>query len=93
MPVKQCFASHLAVDHDDVDLFAPLLRAVYNDAAERGASYLLLGLPDAHPFRPIVEAYRHISYPSQLYLVGWEDSWEAMARVDRRIPGVEAAVL
>ena len=92
-PIRHCFASHLAVEADDPALFAALLRAVYNDAVERGFSYLMLGLADTHPFRPLVESYRHILYPSQLYLVAWEDGWEAVAGIDPRPPGIEAAVL
>ncbi len=92
-PIRHCFASHLAVDDDDRAVFAALLRAVYNDAVERGFNYLMLGLAETHPLRPVAESYRHILYPSQLYLVAWEDGWNKIDKVDGRVPHPEIATL
>lgn len=88
------YASHLAVDDDNPEVFAPILRALYNQAVDQGNSYFMIGMSEAHPFLPLVTAsYRHIDYPSWLYLVAWNDGLEAASQVDDRVPGVEIAIL
>lgn len=93
-PFRYCYASHLAVDHDNPHVFAALLRALYNHLAGQGYSYFMVGLGEANPLRPVVTAsYRHIAYTSQLYFVSWDDGLEAISRDDSRVPGPEIAVL
>jgi hypothetical protein len=89
-----CYASHLAIDDDDPHLFCRLLRAACNETVRRGFNYFMIGLSEANPLRPLLTRnYLHITYPSQLYLVAWEDGLDAAAQVDRRLPGLEIAVL
>jgi hypothetical protein len=93
-PFHYSYASQLAVDDDNHQIFASLLRAVYNHATNQGNSYFMIGLSEASPFLPIVTAsYRHIKYTSQLYLVAWDDGLEDISRVDNRVPGMEIAIL
>jgi hypothetical protein len=93
-PFHFAFASHLAIDHDRVDLFGPLLRAVYNEAASRGYSYFMFGLNESHPaFSLVRTTYRYIDYRSQLYLVNWPDSPVPRPQLEARPPGVEIAVM
>jgi hypothetical protein len=93
-PMRHLYASHLAVDGDDPAVFAALLRALYNHAAERGYEYLMLGLAEANPLcGAVTRAYRQTTYTSQLYLATWDDGCEAIAQVDGRVPGPEIAVL
>ena len=88
------YASQLAVDNDNHQIFASLLRALYNQATMQGNSYFMIGLSEANPFLPLVTAsYRHIKYVSQLYLVAWDDGLEDISQVDNRVPGVEIAIL
>jgi hypothetical protein len=91
--LNQCFASFLAVDHDDPQVFSTLLRALYNEAARRRFDYLMLGLAEGHPFHRIAKAYRPIVYESQVYLAAWEDGYEQVANVDSRPPALEIALL
>ena len=92
--IPYCFASHLAIDHDDAGVFASLLRAAYNGTIRKGFHYFMLGLAESHPFRPLLTRnYLHITYSSQIYLMAWDDGLDAVARVDNRIPGLEIAVL
>lgn len=91
--LNQCFASFLAVDDDDPEIFAALLRAVHNEAARRKCAYLLLGLAEDSPFLPIAQTYRPITYKSGIYLAAWEDGYEATARVDDRTSALEIALL
>jgi len=93
-PLYHCYASHLAVDDDNPQVFVALLRVLYNHLASQGYSYFMIGLSEANPLRPVVTAsYQHITYTSQLYLVAWEDSLGAIFPDDRRVPGPEIAVL
>ena len=93
-PISYCYASHLAIDNDDARIFSALLRAVYNETARRGLNYFMIGLSESHPLRPVlIKNYLHITYPSQIYLMAWEDGLNALDKVDGRIPGPEIAVL
>ena len=92
-PLHYCYASHLAIDDDDPQVFAALLRALYNHAAAQNYSYFMIGLSEANPLCEIVKTYRPITYIGQLYLVAWEDGQEAVTHVDHRIPAPEIAVL
>jgi hypothetical protein len=93
-PFRFGFASHLAADDDDPQVYAALLRQIYNQAVARRDSYLMLGLAERHPFFPLARrAYPHIDYPSQLYLAGWGDLESQIECLDDRPVGVEAGVL
>lgn len=93
-PLHYCYASHLAIDHDQPHIFASLLRAVYNETARRGFDYFMIGLSDSNPLRPVLSrSYLHITYLSQIYLMAWEDGLDAVTQVDGRTPGIEIALL
>ena len=91
--LRYSYASHLAIDNDDPSVFAALLRSLYNYNIERGYSYFMLGLAESNPIRAVVEAYRPLRYISQIYRIGWEDGFDALHKVDARIPGMEIALL
>ena len=92
--LSYCFVSHLAVDDDDPRVFQCLLRAAYNETLRRGFDYFLIGLAEFNPLRAVLtKSYLHITYPSQVYLMAWEDGLEAVAQVDGRVPGLEIAKL
>ncbi len=92
--LSSCFVSHVAVDNDDPRLFASLLRAAYNETLRRGFNSFMLGLAETNSLRPLLtKSYLHLTYPSQIYLMAWDDGLEAISRVDSRIPGLEIAVL
>jgi hypothetical protein len=92
--IRYRFASHIAIDDDDPALFAPLLRALYNDIAARGDQSLMIGFSEHDPLRAVfTHTYPHITYPSQIYLVAWEDGQPALARIDGRVPGLDISVL
>jgi hypothetical protein len=92
--LRYSYASHLAVDNDDPQIFAVLLRAIYNHNLEHGYSYFVIGLAEINPLRTGVKAYRPLTYVSQLYLVTWDDGQEFIEAVDKdMIPAPEIAVL
>lgn len=93
-PFRYCYASHLAVDDDRQDVFAALLRALYNQGVEKKYNYFMLGLCENHPFlETAMSTYPHVDYTSQLYLGVWEPELETLSQVDGRLPGIEIAVL
>lgn len=87
--LNQCFAAFAAIDADDPSVFAALLRAVYNEAAKRRYSTLLLGLPETDPLRRVAIAYHPLEYVSQIYLANWGD----LPQIDPRPTGLEVAIL
>jgi hypothetical protein len=93
-PLRHCYGSHLAVDDDNPDVFATLLRSLYNYVVDQGHSHLMLGLCEDHPFlESVMSAYPHIDYKSLLYLIAWEEELEVLSEVDTRLPDVEVSIL
>jgi hypothetical protein len=92
--LSYAYASHLAVDRDDAQVFLALVRAVYNETKRRDRLGFMLGLSEMNPLRPVLtKNYWHITYPSQIYLMSWPDGNEAVNAVDGRVPGLEISVL
>lgn len=92
--LRHSYASHLAVDNDDTAIFAALLRAVYNHNLESKYSYFMIGLSESNPLREIVKTYRPLTYVSQLFLVAWDDGFDAIGHVDKYLmPAPEIALL
>jgi hypothetical protein len=92
-PLRHSYACHFAIDNDDPVIFKALLRKGYNYVAELNYSYLMIGLAESNPLRTIVEAYRPLTYISQIYLMDWNENGELLTRIDERIPGLEIALL
>ena len=92
-PLRYSYASHVAIDNDDPTIFNGLLRVIYNHNLEQKYSYFMIGMAELNPFRKIVEAYRPLTYISQIYLVDWDDDADLLANIDHRVPGLEIAVL
>jgi hypothetical protein len=89
-----CFASHLAIDNDDPLIFTSLLRELYNETKRRGFNYFTIGLSESNPLLAVLtKSYLHFTYPSQIYLMAWQDGLDAVARVGAQVPGLEIAVL
>jgi hypothetical protein len=94
MPLRQAFVSHLAVDEDDPDALAALLRGLLARAAARDLDQLLLGLVAGHPWLALVRRrFRHLEYRSLLYLVHWPEQVAALEVLDGRPLHLELAVL
>jgi hypothetical protein len=92
-PLRHSYACHLAIDNDDSVIFEALLRNVYNHSVEQNYSYFMIGLTESNPLRHVVEAYRPLTYISQIYLVDWDDHGDLLAKIDGRIPAPEIALL
>ena len=91
--LRHSYACHLAIDDDNRAIFDALLRNVYNYNLEQKYSYFMIGLAESNPLRKNVEAYRPLTYISQIYLVDWNDNDVLSAKPDERIPAPEIALL
>ncbi|MCP4542873.1 MAG: hypothetical protein GY832_37610 [Chloroflexi bacterium] len=92
--IHSAYASFICVVDDDAQVFAALLRTVYNLAAERRYAYLMLGLTINDPLLPVARKYLHIDYHSRLYLGSWEDEHNGLGQeLDGQVPYIEIATL
>jgi hypothetical protein len=87
------FLSHLAIDHDDADVFQALLGAGLARAASRGADYAILGLAELNPLTAMAVRWRPKCYRSLAYLVYWPEGEAAADQVDARTLHPEIAIL
>jgi hypothetical protein len=93
--LRYAYASFVCVRHNDQAAFAALLWQVYQMAAERGYTYLMLGLTAGDPLQAVARRYPHIAYYSRVYTVEWPDDPPPglRARLDGRTPSIEIAAL
>ena len=91
--LSSCYLSHRAIDGEEPTVFAALLRALYNRALLRHASYLVIGFAAGDPLSSVLAGYRTFPYLSELHLAAWEDGEAAVSEIDGRLPSPEIAVL
>jgi hypothetical protein len=96
--LNMIYLSHVAVDDDDADVFAALLRYGCSPTdlwlGEERTSYFVLGLSSRHPLlRAIPRAFRRHTYRTNLYAVHWHDGRDAAAGLDDRMCQPEVALL
>lgn len=91
--LRHAYAALICVAEDDIQVFAALLRAVYNLAHARGFSYLMVGLDARDPLLPAARAYGHVLYSSRFYLAEWPDGGHLHEQLDQRPAYVEIATL
>lgn len=93
-PLRQASLSHFAVRDNDPDVAVALVSALLREAHARRIPLVTLGLSEANPVLPAIrKRFRHLDYPSTLYLVYWPDG-EHEAQAVRPGPAhVEMATL
>lgn len=91
--IDACYASFIAVDHDDLVVGRALLRRLYNDAVCQGYDYLLIGLHERDPLVGILEGYRQVPFTARLFCVYFEDGKAAFGQLDDHVPYIEIAML
>lgn len=80
------------VAENDLDVWWALLRAV-PDHLVGPERIVAAGLHTRDPLLPTLLELPHLTYSSDLYLAGWEDSRESMTSVDGRVPYLELGSL
>lgn len=91
--LHSAYAALICVANDDTAIFAALLRELRNLASLRRFEYLLVGLDARDPLLPVAREYKHISYPSRLYLAEWPDGGDFHEQLDNRPVYVDIATL
>ena len=93
--ISYCYISHVAIDNNDPSIFSDLLNFAYILAREKKIDHMMVGLSEHHPFIPVIKnSYKYLTIPSIIYLVSWaEDGTNPMEITDKRIPGIEVAIL
>jgi hypothetical protein len=92
--LRQVYLAFAAVDGDDPEVLRALVGAALEQAQRRGFTVGVIALADANPMLPALKAaFRARAYRSRLYLVHWDHGRAAVARLQPRIPYVEASLL
>ncbi|MBM4262711.1 MAG: hypothetical protein FJ145_14930 [Deltaproteobacteria bacterium] len=81
------------VKNDDPQIFEPLLQAARSNVSDPRAEYLLIGLHERDPLRPVVEKYQTTIYSVGVYYVCWEEGESLRAQLDDRPPYLELGCL
>jgi hypothetical protein len=90
--VPHLYLGFIAVDHDDLDVFAALLRRALNNAAEGRYLYAIIALHECDPLLQVVWRYSRIRFSGRLFCVTLdEDGQQVYQNLDGRIPYLEAA--
>ncbi len=93
VPIRSFYASLIAVDEDDTDVFRSLLRRLYNDHVGGPYAYFLAGLHERDPLAPVLREYTLTPYAGRLFAVHYEDGEALFRSLDGRVPYVELAML
>jgi hypothetical protein len=93
LQLRSAYAALVCIANDDLDVFAGLLRELYNLAYVRGYEFVLLGLDSRDPFLRVAGEYAHVSYPSRFYLAEWSDGGHLHEHLDQRLAYLDIATL
>ena len=89
-----CFyLSSLAVEDDDVEVAAALVREVYRQRRRGKWSYFIAGMHERDPLVELLGSYRHIAAAGRLFVVHYEDGSGAFSQLDARVPHIEVSTL
>lgn len=91
--VPYFYLSSIAVEDDNVALFAALVREVYRRRRSGPWHYFIAGLHERDPLNEVLSSYRQIPAAGRLFVVHYEDGAGAYAALDSRMPYVEVATL
>jgi hypothetical protein len=92
-PLRSFYASFIAVDDDDVDVFRALLRQLYNDHVGAAYHYFVVGLHEKDPLSSALADYSLTPFAARLFLVHFDDGEEIFTSLDSRPPYLEPALL
>jgi hypothetical protein len=92
-PLRSVYAALICIAKDDLNVFAALLRQLYNLARARNFEYLLIGLDVRDPLLSVAREYSHVPYRSRLYLAEWPNGGHLHEQLDQRPAYVDIATL
>jgi hypothetical protein len=91
--LRSAYAAFICIANDDLDMFAAMLRQLYDMARARRFDYLLIGLDVRDPLLRIAREYSHVPYRSRLYLTEWPNGGHLHEQLDQRPAYVDIATL
>jgi hypothetical protein len=91
--LRSAYAAFVCIANDDPEVFGALLRETHNAACQRGFTHVLLGMDTRDPLLPIACGYKHVSYPSRLYLAEWPEGGNYYEQFDDRPVYADIATL
>ncbi len=91
--LRSAYAALIAIANDDIGVFNTLLRETCNLASLRGLEYVLVGLDTRDPLIDAARKFRHVAYPSRLYLASWPNGGCPHEQCDARPVYVDIATL
>ncbi len=91
--LKSAYASPFCIANNDLDVCHDLLREVLMVAESRELRTLLIGFDCRDPLLAATRDYRHIAYPSRIYLAEWPNGVSVHEQLDRRPAYVDIATL
>ncbi len=89
--ISLAFAACICIKEDRPRVMQTLLSHCMECALERGKAFLMIGMADGDPLLRIARRQLHITYHSDLYMIGWLSS--SMIQLDGRAPYIEIATL
>lgn len=91
--LRSAYAAFLCVANEDETVFAALLRTIHNLANHLGFDHLLIGFDARDPLLACAREYKHIAYPSRLYLAEWPEGGNFHEQLDTRPVYADIATL
>jgi hypothetical protein len=91
--LKSAYASPFCIADNDLHVCRALLDELLVLAETRGLRTLLIGFDCRDPLLAAVRGYRHIVYPSRIYLAEWSNGASVHDQLDRRPINVDIATL
>jgi hypothetical protein len=87
------YAAFACVARDDEEMFTSLLCEICHEAQQRGFDFVLLGMDARDPLFGAARRWKHIAYPSRLYLAEWPEGGNFHEQLDDRPAYADIATL
>ena len=87
------YLAFVTIENNDREIFASLLRYVYNDRCRSVWHYFIAGFHESDPLAGVLDDYRGISAAGRLFVVYYPENLPDYARLDGRIPNIEISMI
>lgn len=91
--LRSAYAAFACIANDDAAIFTSLLCEICRDARQRHFDFVLLGMDARDPLFSAARRWKHVAYPSRLYLAEWPDGGKFHEQLDDRPVYADIATL